>query len=104
PKSAPAPPPGEAGATPAGILIAAGAGLLVWRFASRPRLLRDGPVTGSDRTGGLAGGLVRMLLASALLTGVNHVTHHVLLPAAHLWLWIPASSRLGRRGMLACYV
>jgi hypothetical protein len=103
PKFDTAPLPGETGATTAGILIAAGAGLLVWRFASRPRLLRDAPVTGSDRTGGLAGGLVGMLFASVLLTAVNPFTLIVLLPAAHLWLWIPASSRLGRRGMLACY-
>ena len=103
PKFDTAPLPGETGATTAGILIAAGAGLLVWRFASRPRLLRDAPVTGSDRTGGLTGGLVGMLFASVLLTAVNPFTLIVLLPAAHLWLWIPASSRLGRRGMLACY-
>jgi len=103
PKFDTAPLPGETGATTAGILLAAGAGLLMWRFATRPRLLRDATVTGSDRTSGLAGGLVGMLFAGVLLTAVNPFTLVVLLPAAHLWLWIPAASRLGRRGMLACY-
>jgi len=103
PKFDSAPLPGETGATTAGILLAAGAGLLVWRFGSRPRLLRQSGVTGGDRTGGLAGGLVGLLFASVLLTAVNPFTLIVLLPAAHLWLWIPASSRLGRRGMLGCY-
>ena len=41
----------------------------------------DAPVTGSDRTGGLAGGLVGMLFASVLLTAVNPFTLIVLLPA-----------------------
>ena len=103
PKFDTAPLPGETGATTAGILLAAGAGLLVWRFGSRPRLLRESGVTGSDRTSGLAGGLAGMLFATVLLTAVDPFTLIVLLPAAHLWLWIPASSRLGRRGMLACY-
>ena len=103
PKFDTAPLPGETGATTAGILLAAGAGLLVWRFGSRPRLLRESGVTGSDRTSGLAGGLVGMLFATVLLTAVDPFALIVLLPAAHLWLWIPASSRLGRRGMLACY-
>ena len=94
---------GETGATTAGILLAAGAGLLVWRFGSRPRLVREPGVTGSDRTSGLAGGLVGLLFATVLLAAVDPFTLILLLPAAHLWLWIPASSRLGRRGMLACY-
>ena len=104
PKFDTAPLPGQTGATTAGILLAAGAGLLVWRFGSRPRLLRDTTVTGSDRTGGLAAALVGMLFACVLLTAINPFTLVLLLPAAHLWLWIPAASRLGRRGMLACYV
>jgi Peptidase family M28 len=103
PKFDSAPLPGETGATTTGMLLAAGAGLLVWRFGSRPRLLRTAPVTGSDRSAGLAGGLVGMLFATVLLTAVDPFTLIVLLPAAHLWLWIPASSRAGRRGMLACY-
>ena len=103
PKFDTAPLPGETGATTAGILLAVGAGLLVWRFGSRPRLVRAATVSGSDRTGGLAGGLVGMLFAGVLLTAVDPFTLVVLLPAAHLWLWIPAASRLGRRGMLACY-
>jgi hypothetical protein len=103
PKFDTAPLPGETGATTAGILLAAGAGLLVWRFGSRPRLLRESGVTGADRTSGLAGGLVGMLFATVLLTAVDPFTLIVLLPAAHLWLWVPASSRLGRQGMLACY-
>ena len=103
PKFDSAPLPGETGATTAGILLAAGAGLLVWRFGGRPRLVRDGNVTGSDRTGGLAGGLVGLLFAAVLLTAVNPFTLIILLPAAHLWLWIPEAARLGRRGMLGCY-
>jgi hypothetical protein len=103
PKFDSAPLPGQTGATTAGIVLAACAGLLVWRFGSRPRLVREGGVTGSDRTGGLAGGLVGLLFASVLLTAVNPFTLIILLPAAHLWLWIPAAARLGRRGMLACY-
>jgi hypothetical protein len=104
PKFDTAPLRGETGATTAGVLLAAGAGLLVWRFATRPRLLRDAAVTGSDRTSGLAGALVGMLFATVLLTAADPFTLVVLLPAAHLWLWIPAASRLGRRAMLACYV
>jgi hypothetical protein len=103
PKFDSAPLRGETGATTAGMLLAAGAGLLVWRFGGRPRLVREASVTGSERTGGLAGGLVGLLFASVLLTAVDPFTLIVLLPAAHLWLWIPAASRLGRRGMLACY-
>ena len=103
PKFDSAPLPGETGASTAGILLAAGAGLLVWRFGGRPRLVREGGVTGSERTGGLAGALVGLLFAAVLLTAVNPFTLIILLPAAHLWLWIPAASRLGRQGMLACY-
>ena len=65
--------------------------------------MRDGNVTGSDRTGGLAGGLVGLLFAAVLLTAVNPFTLIILLPAAHLWLWIPEAARLGRWGMLGCY-
>jgi hypothetical protein len=103
PKFDSAPLRGQTGATTAGMLLAAGAGLLVWRFGGRPRLVREGGVTGSDRTGGLAGALVGLLFAAVLLTAVDPFTLIILLPAVHLWLWIPAASRLGRRGMLACY-
>jgi hypothetical protein len=103
PKFDSAPLRGQTGATTAGMLLAAGAGLLVWRFGARPRLVREGGVTGSDRTGGLAGALVGLLFAAVLLTAVDPFTLIILLPAVHLWLWIPAASRLGRRGMLACY-
>ena len=44
-----------------------------------------------------------LLFAAVLLTAVDPFTLIILLPAVHLWLWIPAASRLGRRGMLACY-
>ena len=74
PKFDSAPLPGETGATTAGMLLAAGAGLLVWRFGGRPRLVREGRVTGSDRTGGLAGGLVGLLFAAVLLTAVEPFT------------------------------
>ena len=99
-----APIPGRTGATVAGIAIAAGAGLLFWRFVSRPRLVRIGAGTSEERTAGLAGGLIGLALAGLVLTAVNPFALIVLLPAAHIWLWLPAAARAGRRVLLLVYV
>jgi hypothetical protein len=99
-----APLPGKTGATTTGILIAAAAGLAFWRFVSRPRLVRIHATTGEERTGGLAGGLLGLALAGLLLTAVNPFALIVVLPAAHIWLYLPAAARAGRRTLLAVYL
>jgi hypothetical protein len=97
-------PGGRTGATTTGILLAAGIGLLFWRFVTRPRLVRVSTTTGQERVGGLAGGLLGLALATLLLTAVNPFALIVVLPAAHVWLWLPAAARSGRRALLAVYV
>jgi hypothetical protein len=104
PGTSAAPLPGRTGATVTGILIAAGIGLLFWRFVTRPRLLRVVTTTGRERVGGLAGGLLGLALATLLLTAVNPFALIVVLPAAHIWLWLPAAARSGRRMLLLVYV
>jgi hypothetical protein len=99
-----APLPGRTGATTLGIALAAAAGLLFWRFVSRPRLLRIGPGTSEERTAGLAGGLLGLALAGLVLTAVNPFALIVVLPAAHIWLWLPAAARAGRRVLLLVYL
>lgn len=99
-----APLPGRTGVTTAGILISAGAGLLFWRFVTRPRLVRLEATTGDERTGGLAGGLLGLALAGLLLTAVNPFALVVVLPAANIWLWLPSAARAGRRTLLAVYL
>ena len=98
-----APLPGQTGASWAGIALAAGAGLVFWRFAGRPRLVRLAAVTGEERTTGLAGALLALAFASVLLMAVDPFTLVLVLPAAHAWLAIPFAARLGRRGMLLVY-
>jgi hypothetical protein len=98
-----APLPGKTGVTTAGLLIAAGAGLLFWRFVSRPRLVRLHASTPEERTAGLAGGLLGLALAGLVLTAVNPFALIVVLPAAHIWLYLPAAARAGRRWLLAVY-
>jgi hypothetical protein len=104
PGTAVPPLPGRTGATTTGILIAAGAGLLFWRFVTRPRLLRVATTTGEERVGGLAGGLVGLMVATLLLTAASPFALIVVLPAAHLWLYLPAAARSGRRVLLMLYV
>ncbi len=99
-----APLPGRTGASTLGILLAAGAGLVFWRFVSRPRLVRIGPGTSEERTAGLVGGLVGLALAGLVLTAVNPFALIVLLPAAHIWLWLPAAARAGRRVLALVYL
>jgi peptidase M28-like protein len=99
-----APLPGRTGATTLGIVIAAAAGLLFWRFVSRPRLIRIAPGTSEERTAGLAGGLVGLAFAGLLLTAVNPFALIVVLPAAHIWLWLPAAARAGRRALVLVYL
>ena len=77
-----APLPGKTGATTAGIVIAACAGLAFWWFVSRPRLVRMERVSGEERIGGLTSGLVGLALAGLLLTAVNPFALIVVLPAA----------------------
>lgn len=99
-----APLPGHTGATTSGILIAACAGLVFWRFVSRPRLVRIHATTGEERIGGLAGGLLGLALAGLLLTAINPFALIVVLPAANIWLWLPAAARAGRRTLLGVYL
>jgi hypothetical protein len=99
-----APLPGKTGVSAAGILIALGAGLLFWLFVSRPRLVRVERVSGEERIGGLTGGLLGLALAGLLLTAVNPFALVVLLPAAHIWLWLPSAARTGRKTLLAVYI
>jgi len=104
PGTAVPPLPGRTGATTTGILIAFGAGLLFWRFVTRPRLVRGPTTTGEERVGGLAGGLLGLMLATLLLTAVNPFALIVVLPAAHIWLYLPAAARSGRRLLLLVYL
>ena len=104
PGTAVPPLPGRTGATTTGTLIAAGAGLLFWRFVTRPRLVRGPATTGEERVGGLAGGLLGLMLATLLLTAVNPFALIVVLPAAHIWLYLPAAARSGRRLLLLVYL
>ncbi len=99
-----APLPGRTGASSTGILIAAGAALVYWRFVSRPRLVRSGPTAGAQRTAGLVAGLLGLVAAGVLLVAVNPFALILILPAAHAWLWLPVAARAGRRGMLVAYV
>jgi hypothetical protein len=99
-----APLPGRTGVTTAGILVPVGAGLLFWLFVSRPRLVRVERVSGEERIGGVAGGLLGLGLAGLLLTAVNPFALVVLLPAAHIWLWLPSAARAGRKTLLAVYL
>jgi hypothetical protein len=98
-----APRPADIGIGWSGIALAAAAGLLVWRFAGRPRLLPVTPVSGADRTGGLVAGMLGLAFAATLLVAVNPFALILVLPAAHVWLLLPAAARLGRRFMLAVY-
>ena len=99
-----APLPGRTGVSAAGILIPVCAGLLFWVFVSRPRLVRVERVSGEERIGGLAAGLVGLGLAGLLLTAINPFALVVLLPAAHIWLWLPSAARAGRKTLLAVYI
>jgi hypothetical protein len=94
---------GATGASWTGIAIAAGAGLVFWRFASRPRLVRLEPVSGEERTSGLAGAMLAVAFASVLLMALDPFTLVLVLPAAHAWLAIPFTARIGRRGVLLAY-
>jgi hypothetical protein len=99
-----APRPSDIGITWTGILLAAAAGVAVWRFAGRPRIVPDRPISGSERTGGLVAGLLGLAFASTLLVAVNPFALILVLPAAHLWLLLPLAARLGRRFMLLVYL
>jgi hypothetical protein len=91
--------PGRTAVTTAGLLLWLGLWLVYWRFVTRPRLVRMGPVSSSERTAGLAAGLVGMAFASVLLAAVNPFALIVVLPAAHAWLWLSTAARGGRRAM-----
>ena len=99
-----APRPNAIGITWTGIGLAVLAGLLVWRFASRPRLTPERPIAGADRTGGLVAGLLGLDFAATLLVAVNPFALILVLPATHLWLLLPSAARLGRRHMLVVYL
>jgi hypothetical protein len=99
-----APRPDDLGITWAGIGLAGLAGLLVWRFLSRPRLTPERPIGGADRTGGLVAGMLGLDFAATLLAAINPFALILVLPAAHLWLLLPSAARLGRRFMLVVYL
>ena len=91
--------PGRTGVTTAGLAITAGLALLYWRFVTRPRLAPVRPVSGGERTAGLAAGLVGMMGAALLLAATNPFALIIVLPAAHAWLWLAPAARAGRRAM-----
>jgi hypothetical protein len=99
-----APRPNQIGIGWTGIVLAALAGLAVWRFASRPRIVPDHPVSGAERTAGLVSALLGLAFASMLLIAVNPFALILVLPAAHLWLLLPLAARLGRRVMVVVYL
>ena len=49
-------------------------------------------------------GCVGLGLAGLLLAAVNPFALIVLLPAAHIWLWLPSAARAGRKTLLAVYL
>ena len=101
-----APQANQIGISWAGILLALLAGVVVWRFVGRPRIAPGPPstVTGAERTGGLAAGLLGLGFASALLCATNPFALILVLPAAHLWLVLPSAARMGRRFMIVIYL
>jgi len=99
-----APRPDELGITWTGIILALLAGLAAWRFVSRPRLALSHPVSGADRTGGLAASMLGLGFASTLLVAINPFALVLVLPAAHLWLLLPAVARHGRRFMALVFL
>ena len=103
PRVADVPLPGRTGVTSLGLVITLAVPLLWWRFVSRPRLVRVAPVSGTDRTGGLASGLAGAMFATLLLTAVNPFTLVLVLPAVHAWLWLAHAARISRRTMLAVW-
>lgn len=90
---------GRTAVTTDGLLLAAGLTLLYWRFVVRPRLVPAGPVSGGERTAGLATGLAGMMFAALLLAAANPFALILVLPATHAWLWLGAAARGGRRMM-----
>jgi hypothetical protein len=87
-----------------GVFLAVGAGLLVWRFVVRQRLVRGAHVSGAARTGGLVAALLGLAFASTLLVAFNPFTLVLLLPALHLWLLMPVAARFGRRHMFVLWL
>jgi Peptidase family M28 len=96
--------PGRTGVTNVGLLLTVGLALVYWRFVTRPRLARIRPVSGGERTAGLATGLAGMVFASLLLAAVNPFALILVLPAAHAWLWLALAARAGRRAMGAVWL
>ncbi len=96
----------EIGIAWTGVLLALFAGLSVWRFAGRQRIMPSarGSVSGADRTAGLAAALLGLAFASALLAATNPFALLLVLPAAHLWLLLPTAARLGRRYMALLFL
>ncbi|HEX5261684.1 MAG TPA: hypothetical protein VFW18_09420, partial [Gaiellales bacterium] len=103
PRVADVPLPGRTGVTSLGLVITLAVPLLWWRFVSRPRLVPVAPVSGTDRTGGLAAGLAGAMFATLLLTAVNPFALVLVLPAVHAWLWLAHAARISRRTMLAVW-
>jgi peptidase M28-like protein len=99
-----APREGAIGLTWSGVILAISAGLLVWRFVVRQRLVRGPHVSGADRTGGLVAALLGLAFASTLLIAFNPFTLILLLPALHLWLLMPIAARFGRRHMFVLWL
>jgi hypothetical protein len=99
-----APRPHALGITWSGILLAALAGVAVWRFATRPRTAIVTTVSGGERTSGLVAGLLGLAFASTLLVAFNPFALILVLPAAHAWLLLPTAARAGRRYMVLVYL
>jgi hypothetical protein len=99
-----APRPHALGITWSGILLAALAGLAVWRFATRPRTVVSTTVSGGERTSGLVAGLLGLAFASTLLVAFNPFALILVLPAAHAWLLLPTAAHAGRRYMVLVYL
>ncbi|HVG89302.1 MAG TPA: M28 family peptidase [Gaiellales bacterium] len=95
-----APPPGSTGLSLGGLALVAVVVAGYWWWVPRARLLRRGPVTGVDRTGGLVTGWLGLGFAALLLCAVNPFAVLLLLPAGHAWLWLPWAARGGPRAML----
>jgi hypothetical protein len=91
--SGPPRPPGPgtavAGDWPAGALLGLLALLLLGWSLSRQRLAVRRPVTAEDELAGYVVALVGLVLVALLVTATNPFALLFVLPALHVWLWLP---------------
>jgi hypothetical protein len=96
--------PHRTGVTAAGVIVVILITAIYWRFVAHPRTQSRAGVTGADRTIGLTTGLLGLMLAGILLAAINPFVLIIIVPAAHAWLWLSETARVGRGGMAVPYL